>query len=182
MSSGQEAFQERLEKLGVAQDMRAPDVEVTRVVKPGPPHWTENLGYPASLVGAFVAGLVSVFLARWATSHVTDGASDNADLTLLMDATVAFGIVFILRTALHMTEKEHIACKTAGIWVSLTMMHNLVHAYPEHFAFVYTPAWVEHVTGITEPNSFYFRGYSFPFGDAPAQGEAETNGVKINRY
>lgn len=182
MSGGQQAFHERLEKLGMAQDVVRDVAKPQRPVKKGV--WSENLAYPLSFVGAFLVGLFSVFISRYVTSQINDGAADDLDLTLIMDAVVAFGIVFVLRTALHMTSKEHIACKTAGIWVSLTMMHNLVHAYPAPFTAVYTKAWVEQITSVTEPKSFFFRGYTFPFSDKTAKENADNpgGGVKINRF
>ena len=187
MSDGQEAFQARLSNLGAAHQARQYEQTAARDSQRQKPQWIENLGYPASLAGAFVLGLLSVFIARYVTSHINDGATEDPDLTLLMDGAVAFGVVFILRTALHMTSKEHILCKTVGIWVSLTMMHNLVHAYPGAFAVVYTPKWVEYVTTATEPNSIFFRGQSFYFGDGPAYGTAQSSDtpggkIKINRF
>jgi len=186
MAHGQDAFAERLNRLGETHHQRREVQTATAKAAQGTrPEWVGNLGYPGSIVGACILGLLTVVASRYIIFHVngTPNPGDDPDITMIIDGALAFGLAFTLRTALHMKLKEHLAAKTVGIWIALTCMHNLVHAYPAAWGKAFSPAWVASVTEMTEPKSFFIRGMSFKIngqGDAEDQGNAKPE-IKINR-
>ena len=184
---GQDVFAERLARLGAEHGQRAEVQTQQAQAARGPrPDWVTNLGYPISVLGACVLGLIAVVLARYGM-YVIGGEPDplaDPDLTMVIDGALAFGIAFVLRMAFHMTDKVHLAAKTVGIWIALTCMHNLVHDYPALWAMGFSEAWVERTTSMTEPRSFYVRGYSFEFGGLMAEDadKPDKPEIKINRF
>lgn len=184
---GQDVFADRLERLGAKHEQRTvAQTQQAQATKGTRPEWVTNLGYPASIVGACILGLISVVLARYCMFHI-NGAPDpgaDADLTMIIDGALAFGIAFVLRMAFYMSDKVHLAAKTVGIWIALTCMHNLVHDFPGVWATAFSDEWVERTTEMTEPRSFFFRGYSFELGGKMAAdaGGSDKPEVKINRF
>lgn len=184
---GQDVFAERLARLGAEHGQRAAvQAQQAQAARGSRPEWVSNLGYPASIVGACILGVIAVVLSRYAMFHI-NGAPDpgaDADLTMIIDGALAFGIAFVLRMAFYMTDKIHLAAKTVGIWIALTLMHNLVHDFPGLWSTAFSEEWVERTTEMTEPRSFYFRGYSFEFAGAMSAdaGTTEKPEIKINRF
>ena len=184
---GQDVFAERLARLGAEHGQRAEVQTQQAQAARGPrPAWVTNLGYPISVLGACVLGLIAVVLARYGM-YVIGGEPDplaDPDLTMVIAGALAFGIAFVLRMAFHMTDKVHLAAKTVGIWIALTCMHNLVHDYPALWATGFSEAWVERTSSMTDPRSFYVRGYSFEFGGLMAEdaGKPDKPEIKINRF
>ena len=189
MARTQDVFAERLARLDQTHSQRAQTQTATAQAQRGNrPDWVSNLGYPASIIGACLLGLLTVVMSRYVMFHL-NGAPDpnaDADMTMLIDGGLALAIAFVLRSAFHLTTKEHLAAKTVGIWIALTCMHNLVHAYPTVWSNAFSPEWVTRTTDMTEPRSFFFRGMSFKInggtteaadGASPAKPE-----IKINRY
>ena len=187
MAHGQDAFSERLARLGAEHSARADmQTQQAKAAQGSRPEWVTNLAYPGSIVGACILGLLSVVISRYCMFHITGAPDPDADpdLTMIVDGALAFGIAFVLRMAFMMTDKVHLASKTVGIWIALTCMHNLVHDYPGLWSTAFSEEWVERTTEMTEPRSFYFRGYSFLFSGAMSAQETNPDKpeVKINRY
>ncbi|WP_299600860.1 hypothetical protein [uncultured Tateyamaria sp.] len=196
MAQGHDVFAARLARLNETHaEHEARQSASAKAARGRVPDWARNLVYPGSIVGALVVGVFTVVLSRYAMFHA-NGAPDpnaDADLTMIMDGGLALAIAFVLRSALHLTAKEHLAAKTAGIWIALTCMHNLVHAYPNVWATAFSPEWVERTTYMTEPRSFYVRGFTFSFDDMGGarndDGSTNSEGpstskpeIKINRH
>ena len=124
-----------------------------------------DIGQFLSLLSAGAIGLISVPLLRFAMFH-SQGLPDTPvrpGLTLMVDAIFAFCFAFFLvRILMSVTARAHMVAQMIGIWVALTTMHNLVHAYPEPWSVVFSPDWVARVVQITEPNTFYLVGLTFP--------------------
>ncbi len=187
MAHGQDAFANRLARLGEThaqrQDIQSLNAKTAQGSKP---EWVSNLGYPASIVGACIVGLLTVVASRYIMFHIngTPNPNDDPDMTMIIDGALAFGLAFMLRTALHMKLKEHLAAKTVGIWIALTCMHNLVHAYPAVWSKAFSPAWVASVTEMTEPSSFFIRGMSFKINGQSSTEDsgAQKSEIKINRH
>ena len=127
------------------------------------PDWRENVRYPASLVGAALAGAAAVFAARFARFHLTGGslAGTDPDITMMIDGGLAALVSFILFQMLRFEGAEYKAAQTAGIFGMVCIMHNFVHAAPGAFNLMFSPQWTEEVTAMTEPKSILFRGISF---------------------
>lgn len=186
MAHGQDAFADRLNRLGETHTQRKDAQTAQAKATQGPrPEWVDNLGYPASIVGACLVGLLTVVASRYIIFHMNGAPNpgDDPDITMIIDGALAFGLAFMLRTALHMKLKEHLAAKTVGIWIALTCMHNLVHAYPAVWAKGFSPAWVASVTEMTEPKSFFIRGMSFKINGKAGSDDQDTGKpeIKINR-
>ena len=189
MARTQDVFAERLARLDQTHDQRVQAQAATAQAERGSrPDWVSNLGYPASILGACILGLITVVMSRYVMFHLNGVPDPNADpdMTMLIDGGLAFGIAFVLRSAFHLTTKEHLLAKTVGIWIALTCMHNLVHAYPTAWAYAFSPEWVAGTTDMTEPSSFFFRGMSFKIDGgttvAPDGTETAKPEIKINRH
>lgn len=160
-------FQARLERMGAAQHVRPPEPERTPGTKvkrkEARPEWVENVAYTGSFVGAFFLGLLSILIARYVQFHMMGVPDPNgdADMQMMVDAGVAFMVVWFFRMLFDMKSHQHIVCKTAGLWVALCTMHNLVHLYPNVWATVFSQEWVNMTRAMSEPNSILFRGMSF---------------------
>ena len=187
----QDVFAARLARLDGAQTQLKDSQKVAAQTARGRvPEWVRNMGYPGSLVGAFLIGILTVLLSRYVMFHL-NGVPDpdaDADMTMLIDGGLAAVLAFMIRSALNMTSKEHLACKAAGIWIALTGMHNAVHAFPTVWATAFSPEWVERTTEMTEPRSFYISGVSFVIGDkdegdgASDVPTSRSKEIKINRF
>ncbi|MEP2892131.1 hypothetical protein [Tateyamaria sp.] len=170
----QDVFAARLARLNSAHDQLKEEQVIAAQAERGFfPEWVHNLGYPGSMLLAGVIGFLTVLMSRYVVFHLNGvpGADADADLTMLIDGALAAVIAFVLRTALKMESKEHLACKAAGIWIGLTGMHNLVHAYPTIWENAFSPEWVEYTTELTEPKSFYVAGMSFVIGGSSGNNE-----------
>ena len=187
----QDAFAARLARLdGTHSQIKEQQQAAAKAARGPTPEWVRNMGYPGSLAGAFLIGILTGVLSRYVMFHL-NGVPDpdaDADLTMLIDGGLAAARAFVIRSALNMTSKEHLACKAAGIWIALTCMHNAVHAFPITWSNAFSPEWVERTVDMTEPRSFYISGVSFTL-DAKAKPDDEystsapgTSEIKINRY
>ena len=187
MAHGQDVFAERLARLGAEHGIRAEiQTQKVRTAHGSRPEWVTNLGYPASIVGACILGIIAVALSRYCMFVINGVPDPNADpdMTMIIDGALAFAIGFALRMAFLMTDKVHLAAKTVGIWIALTCMHNLVHEFPAPWSHAFSEEWVSRTTQMTEPRSFYVRGFSFTLDGPMAADAAESEKpqVKINRF
>lgn len=137
---------------------QAPRREVSPV-----PSLRENLAYPLSIVGACLIGMFAVFAARYARFHIFGGSmvGEDADIAMLMDGALAFGVGFIFRSFFSFESQEYITAKMVGIAAMIAVMHNFVHWAPGLFSGLFSPDYVEMTLAMTEPNSILFRGVSF---------------------
>ncbi len=144
-------------------------------VSPVPSVW-ENLGYPMSILGAFLIGMIAVFAARYARFHIMGGSmvGEDADIAMMMDGALAFGVGFVFRSFFNFESQEYITAKTFGIFAMICLMHNLVHWAPGLFAGLFDVDYVLMTLEMTEPNSILFRGVSFVLSE-PATTEAASS-------
>lgn len=139
-----------------------PKAKGTKPVSPIPSVW-ENLGYPMSILGAFLLGMLAVFAARYARFHIMGGSmvGEDADIAMMIDGGLAMGVGFLFRSMFNFQAKEFVTAKTFGIVAMICVMHNLVHWAPEAFAVLFDVDYVLLTLEMTEPNSILFRGVSF---------------------
>jgi len=132
--------------------------------------WRQNIRYPAAIVGAFVVGMISVFVARYVRFHLGMGglAGEDADTMMLIDAAMGIGAGFVLRMIFHFEAKVFQTAQAAGVVAMIAVMHNFVHWAPGVFDVIFAPDWTREVITTTEPNSILFRGVTFTF-DKPAE-------------
>lgn len=173
--NGHDAFEARIARLNArqhpGQPIQAGPVPAA-MTRPAPAHppvrlndWRENIRYPATIVAAFVLGLVAVFLARYLRFHLGAGelAGENADLYMILDGVLAVGAGFALKMLLRLGGKEFQTAQAAGVLVMVCTMHNLVHWAPNAFSLIFSPDWTEMVMETTEPGSILLGGNSFVF-------------------
>ena len=156
MEQAQQSFEHRVSKLSKVHLERTETRRAQRLSEQGPvPFWVKNLGYPASVVGVCILGVLSVLISRFAMFSVQSG-SDYMVKSLtdtLTEIVLSLVIVFSISAALNMSSQAHRIAKGVGVFLALTLMHNLVHAYPETWERAFSPAWVKGVTQSTEPRS-----------------------------
>lgn len=152
-------FQQRLERMAEA---RAP-IEAAKVEVSPIPDWKENIRYPAALVGAFLVGMLAVFVARYVRFQMMGGtlAGEDPDFTMIIDGAIGAGCSFLLFAVLRFEGHAYKAAQSLGIFAMICVMHNFVHAAPGIFNKVFSEDWTNEVVAYTEPNSILFRGASF---------------------
>ncbi|UZD92137.1 hypothetical protein [Cognatishimia activa] len=163
MSLQQTEFQERMARLN-AQKQSHPKKAIKT-------NYIENFGYVFSFVLAFLSGILSVILVRLVSHHMM-GAAAIEDLTIgqiAINALVALGTIFAIRTALSIKSKQHLTCQIVGLWVAFMGFHNLSHWFPHPMSVIYTPEFVDHEQSRAAPNSLLFRGVPIYFGEAPEE-------------
>ncbi|MEL7166177.1 MAG: hypothetical protein AAGL96_11965 [Pseudomonadota bacterium] len=122
-----------------------------------------SLGRALSMTSAVIIGCLAVLISRYAmfqTQGMPNGPADPG-LAMIIDALFAFCIAFVIRMALDMTSRMHFSASIIGVFIALTTVHNLVHAYPDAWARAFSSEWVAHTTENTAPKSLYIRGRSF---------------------
>ena len=140
------------------------------------PSLRETIGYPLSLIGACLIGMLAVFAARYARFHIFGGSmvGEDADIAMMMDGALAFGAGFVFRSFFNFESQEYVAAKTVGIVAMIALMHNFVHWAPGLFEGLFDAGYVEMTLAYTEPNSILFRGVSFVLSE-PHTAEASTS-------
>lgn len=152
-------FQARLERMAEA---RAPIDAAKPVVSPIP-DWKENIKYPAAMVGAFLVGMLAVFVARYVRFQMMGGslAGEDPDITMLIDGAIGGACSFLLFAVLRFEGAAYKTAQTFGIFAMICVMHNFVHGAPGLFNKLFSEDWTNEVIAYTEPNSILFRGASF---------------------
>lgn len=182
MSAGYEEFAERIARVNAAQVARYQSANR----RPAHANWIDNLGYPGSVVIAFLVGGCTAVMARLFIYSLEGlpSRTANPDLVMAKDSAVALALGLILFASANAATRPRVLGLALGIWVSLISMHNAVHAYPAPWAAVFSNEWVVRIQVMTEPRSFYFRGTSYrirPNGARMSTG-TETPDIKVNRF
>ncbi|PTX55846.1 hypothetical protein C8N43_0493 [Litoreibacter ponti] len=169
----QDDFQARLARLGMQQE--APQQQTQAEMQPAPRRRSddinlngsilENAAYPASLVGAFLLGLLAVFFSRFARFHLLGIADPEADLFLatVADGGMALAIGFCFKQMFSMEGAEWASAQAAGVAVMVASMHNLVHIWPETFSLIFDPDWTRFVLDTTDFRTARIMEYVLPF-------------------
>lgn len=111
--------------------------------------------FTSLLLGA--ACLMGARYLRWNTLGMHEGGGAD-DVLLTIDFGLAAIAVFILGGLLRHATFRHMVAQTAGICIMLVTMHNLIWAFPDEFAQVYSQDYVNQVQSSTAPQSLYLRG------------------------
>ncbi|NSX55339.1 hypothetical protein [Parasulfitobacter algicola] len=172
MSEEQKAnFQDRLARINGPQSAQSmpqnmvtqPSQSKARKVHKEP--MLGNFGYPLSIIGAFLLGMICVLISRWARFHIAIGEPTAISYdALVIEGLLAGGIAFIMRHAFNLEDPIHISAKGFGITAMIGLMHNLVWYFPTAFELIFSPEWVELVLDQTEINSFMIGPIAVVFG------------------
>jgi len=106
-----------------------------------------------------MAATIALFLRFQLTGQA--GSALSADMELTLDIVFAIAIAFLLREVLSLSAVKRMGAQFAGILLAIVTMHNVVHAMPEPFARLFSPAWVINVQSTTEAGTVQFRGHSY---------------------
>ncbi|MEL7104700.1 MAG: hypothetical protein AAGM21_02185 [Pseudomonadota bacterium] len=136
-------------------------------VSPVPSVW-ENLGYPMSILGAFVLGLLAVFASNYAMFHLfgADGGLEDPVFTMVGNGVLAAGLGFVVRNAMKFEGKEFTTANTAGIILMVASIHNLFHFVPGPMAMMYSPDHVAMMVDSSVPYSLNYGGDYFVLHEA----------------
>ena len=154
MSTEQKSFQDRVARINQRAEEAA-----SKAPPPRTDSIWKRLGYPASFLGAFLLGVLVVFLTRYIQlqmAGVPDPRQINTQDFVGIGLASMAGIVISL--FLKDKQKEFASASTVGVLLTTFTFHNLVWKYPEFFERIYSEDWVEFIQKLTEPSSLYVFG------------------------
>ncbi len=125
----------------------------------------QNAVYPVSIIAAVVLGAISHGIGQVARYHV-QGLPDqksNPDIETLVQVILGIVIAMALGYVFRLHSRSFTTLKSTGVVIGVLFMHNAVHLYPQGFALMTSPMWVNQVVSQTEPHSMLWRGISFVF-------------------
>ncbi len=125
-----------------------------------------NFGYPATIIGAFLTGLLTVLLSRYVRFQFTGGtlAGEDVEMAMVMDAVIAIAAGIFIRQLFKFEAKAYITANSVGVTFMILAMHNFVHYLPAPFELAFSPDWVETVVTTTKPNSLVFADMHYQLG------------------
>ena len=142
---------------------KTPKAKVRTAEEAGVADWAGNILLPFGLTWAFATGIFAVMLARFLRFMVTGGTiyGVEMDLVLMVDASLAIALGIGFRALMPKGRILPALFRTLGTFAALGMMHNPVHVYPDMFAMIFSPMWVQEVLQNTTPWSIHFLGFTY---------------------
>jgi hypothetical protein len=124
-----------------------------------------NMLYPLSVVVAFCIGVVAHGAALLLDFRLNGlpTSTDNIDIQMAINFVAALAVSSVLGVCFRIGVRDFLIVRVMGIVAGVLLLHNLVHAYPDHFAPVFSELWVSHVVSSTDANSIVWRGVSIAF-------------------
>jgi hypothetical protein len=122
-----------------------------------------NAMYTVMIVVAFLVGVAANCASRlidFMSNGLPDG-TENIDAMMAMDFTIAMMVSSVLGVFFRIGIRDFIVLRIVGILSGMFGLHNLVHAYPDYFAQIYTQVWVSYIINTTDSPSIFWRGVSF---------------------
>lgn len=118
---------------------------------------------PVEAVLCAVLGLASLIVAHYILFSIANTADPRGspDMEMAVNGGLGLTIALFLGYFLRMPLLKMAPICTVGVMAGVVAFHNLVHFYPEKFADVFSPLWVEQVVTATAANSIIWRGVSF---------------------
>ncbi|WP_298853854.1 hypothetical protein [uncultured Ruegeria sp.] len=125
----------------------------------------QRLGYPTAFLGAFLLGVMAVFLTRFIQyQSVGIPVHSQVDTQDFVSLGLAGGACIMVMMFLKGKLREFAGALTVGALVTTFTFHNLVWKYPVVFEHIYGEDWVDFVKDTTEPSSLNLFGTILPFG------------------
>lgn len=118
---------------------------------------------PFETVLCTALGLTSLVFALYLRFSITGSADPwgSPDVEMAINGGLALTIALFLGYFLRMPLLKMAPICAVGVMAGVVAFHNLVHFYPEKFAEMFSPVWVEQVVTATAANSIIWRGVSF---------------------
>jgi hypothetical protein len=124
-----------------------------------------NVLMPVFFVTALGFGVLAFLIATWIRFQMQgQGAGVSNPLTEMgLQAGGALAVAFVIARALPFRARMLKIVMSLAAVCSMFIYHNAVHLYPDTFAQVFSPSWVELVQSSTKPLSIVWQGRSFTF-------------------
>ena len=118
---------------------------------------------PFDLLLCMAMGVFSLAFGLYIQFTLTGNANPwgSPDQVMAINGGIGLSITLFLGYFLRMPVFRMIPVGAIGVLAGMVAFHNLVHFYPEKFAEMFSPIWVEQVTTTTAANSIIWRGVSF---------------------
>lgn len=108
------------------------------------------------LIGGFAAGVLALFL-RFVSG--TPGKMPAADMA--MDSVIALSAALVLMVALRQRVRATLLPAILGVFMGLTLSHNVMHLWPAPFAQAFSGAFVRQMTAAAPMNSIRLAGTTY---------------------
>lgn len=123
-----------------------------------------NLGYVLSFVGAFCLGVIALPIGLFVRNTLAPmGADAEFDLGYLaLSGVISLVIAFVLAEMFRITKGLHKTAQTIGIFLAISLIHNLAWWFPITSTILFGEGWVQMQIYNTEPNTLKFRELEIP--------------------
>lgn len=108
------------------------------------------------LTGGFAAGVLALFL-RFVSN--APGKVPAADMA--MDSVIALSAALVLMIALRQRLRATLLPAILGVFMGLTLSHNVMHLWPDPFVRAFSGAFVRQVTAAAPMNSIRLAGTTY---------------------
>ena len=131
----------------------------------GPVAAVGNVLMPMFLFMAVALGALSFGIATWIRFQMQgQGAGVPDPMTeMAIQAAAALAVVFVISRAIPFRARMVKSMMMVSAVGTMFLYHNAVHIFPDVFAQVFSPGWVELVQATTQPQSVVWQGQSFTF-------------------
>lgn len=118
---------------------------------------------PFETVLCVVLGLASLVFGLYCRFSITGNADPwgSPDVEMAINGGLGLTIALFLGYFLRMPLLKMAPICLVGVMAGVVAFHNLVHFYPDKFAELFSPVWVEQVVTATAANSIIWRGVTF---------------------
>lgn len=118
---------------------------------------------PLETLLCVLLGVFSLALGLYIRFSITGSGSPLAspDIEMAINGGLGLAITLFSGYFLRMPLLKMLPVGAVGVMAGVVAFHNLVHFYPEKFAEMFSPIWVEQVITTTDANSILWRGVSF---------------------
>ena len=118
---------------------------------------------PLEMLLCIVLGVLSLALGLYLRFTITGNTNPigGPDMNMSINAGIGLTITVFTGYFLRMPLLKMIPVGAVGVMAGVVAFHNLVHFYPEKFAEMFSPVWVEQVVTTTAANSIIWRGVTF---------------------
>ena len=124
------------------------------------PNWRREIAARAGWIVALLVGAISALIVRVFQFHYTGAAlvTDTPALTTAVEAGAAIVLSFLAFLLVPYRGAKYVFLLIVGVGLSITAMHNTVHAAPWAYSMMFSPEWTAEVMEATKPKSLYVLG------------------------
>ncbi len=124
-----------------------------------------NFLFPFYVMIAMGFGIVAFGIASWVRFRFVGLSAGSGDpmTEMAIQAGAALAAAIVLNIVLPFRSRPLKVAMAIGAISTTVFFHNAVHLYPETFARVFSPDWVEVIQATTKPQSVLWQGRSYTF-------------------